>query len=102
MVTDFAFLLQSIAWPLVLLLAWFTAEWLFERWHIPRVSSYVAVGLIGGLVNLPGLTTDVPGLPFLANVALSLVLFELGYRINLRWFRHNPWMLALGVVESFV
>ncbi len=102
MVTDFAFLLQSIAWPLVLLLAWFLAEILFERWHIPRVTSYVAVGLIGGLVNLPGLTTDVPGLPFLANVALSLVLFELGYRINLRWFRHNPWMLVLGVVESFV
>ncbi|MDP3810074.1 MAG: cation:proton antiporter [Hydrogenophaga sp.] len=102
MVTDFAFLLQSIAWPLVLLLAWFLAEMLFERWHIPRVTSYVAVGLVGGLVNLPGLTTDVPGLPFLANVALSLVLFELGYRINLRWFRHNPWMLALGVVESIV
>ena len=102
MVTDFAFLLQSIAWPLVLLLAWFLAELLFERWQIPRVTSYVAVGLIGGLVNLPGLTTDVPGLPFLANVALSLVLFELGYRINLRWFRHNPWMLALGVVESIV
>lgn len=102
MVTDFAFLLQSIAWPLVLLLAWFLAELFFERWHIPRVTSYVAVGLIGGLVNLPGLTTDVPGLPFLANVALSLVLFELGYRINLRWFRHNPWMLALGVVESLV
>jgi Kef-type K+ transport system membrane component KefB len=102
MVTDFAFLLQSVAWPLVLLLAWFLAELLFERWHIPRVTSYVAVGLIGGLVNLPGLTTDVPGLPFLANVALSLVLFELGYRINLRWFRHNPWMLALGVVESIV
>ncbi|MES2839787.1 MAG: cation:proton antiporter [Pseudomonadota bacterium] len=102
MVTDFAFLLQSIAWPLVLLLAWFLAELLFERWHIPRVTSYVAVGLLGGLINLPGLTTDVPGLPFLANVALSLVLFELGYRINLRWFRHNPWMLALGVVESIV
>lgn len=102
MVTDFAFLLQSIAWPLVLLLAWFMAELLYERWHIPRVTSYVAVGLLGGLVNLPGLTTDVPGLPFLANVALSLVLFELGYRINLRWFRHNPWMLALGVVESIV
>lgn len=102
MVTDFAFLLQSVAWPLVLLLAWFLAELLFERWNIPRVTSYVAVGLLGGLVNLPGLTTDVPGLPFLANVALSLVLFELGYRINLRWFRHNPWMLALGVVESLI
>jgi Kef-type K+ transport system membrane component KefB len=62
----------------------------------------VAVGLLGGLMNLPGLTGDVPGLPFLANVALSLVLFELGYRINLRWFRSNPWVLLLGVTESIV
>ncbi len=102
MVTNIAFLLQSIAWPLVLLAAWFLGELAHERWRIPRVSTYVAVGLLGGLVNLPGLTTDIQGLPFLANVALSLVLFELGYRINLRWFRHNPWVLALGVVESAV
>jgi Kef-type K+ transport system membrane component KefB len=102
MVTDYSFLLQSIAWPLVLLLAWFIAERVHETWRLPRVTSYVAVGLLGGLINLPGLTTDVPGLPFLANVALSLVLFELGYRINLRWFRHNPWVLVLGVVESIV
>jgi Kef-type K+ transport system membrane component KefB len=102
MVTDFSFLFQTMAWPLVLLLAWFLAERFYELWHIPRVSSYVAVGLLGGLLNLPGLTGDVPGLPFLANVALSLVLFELGYRINLRWFRHNPWVLLLGVVESIL
>ena len=102
MVTDFSFLFQSMAWPLVLLLAWFLAERFYSLWHIPRVSSYVAVGLLGGLMNLPGLTGDVPGLPFLANVALSLVLFELGYRINLRWFRSNPWVLLLGVTESIV
>lgn len=102
MVTNIAFLLQSIAWPLVLLAAWFLGELAHERWRIPRVSTYVAVGLLGGLVNLPGLTTDIQGLPFLANVALSLVLFELGYRINLRWFRHNPWVLGLGVVESVI
>ena len=100
MVTNIAFLLQSLAWPLVLLAAWFLGELAHERWRIPRVSTYVAVGLLGGLVNLPGLTTDIQGLPFLANVALSLVLFELGYRINLRWFRHNPWVLAVGLVES--
>ena len=102
MVTDLPFLLQSMAWPLVLLLAWFLGERLHEAWQIPRVTSYVAVGLLGSLINLPGLTNAVPGLPFLANVALSLVLFELGYRINLRWFRHNPWVLALGLVESVV
>jgi Kef-type K+ transport system membrane component KefB len=45
---------------------------------------------------------DVPGLYFLANVALSLVLFELGYRINLRWFRNNPWVLAVGLGESLL
>lgn len=102
MVTDIPFLLQSMAWPLVLLLAWFLGERLHEAANIPRVSSYVAVGLVASLVDLPGLTDAVPGLPFLANVALSLILFELGYRIHLRWFRHNPWVLVLGLVESVV
>ena len=100
MTQGWGFMLQSVAWPLVLLLAWWLGERLHEHWRLPRVSSYVAVGLIGGMVNLPGLTSDVPGLPFLANVALALVLFELGYRIHLRWFRHNPWVLVQGVMES--
>ena len=100
--TDVHFLLQTIAWPAVLLLAWFLAEHLHERWHVPRVTSYVAVGLLGSLLNLPGFTSELAALPFLANVALSLVLFELGYRINVRWFGHNPWVLALGIVESLI
>ncbi|MCB2016813.1 MAG: cation:proton antiporter [Hydrogenophaga sp.] len=91
-----------MAWPLVLLVAWFLGERLHELLGLPRVSSYVAVGLVASLVNLPGLTDAVPGLPFLANVALSLILFELGYRIHLGWFRHNPWVLFLGVVESLL
>jgi Kef-type K+ transport system membrane component KefB len=81
------FFIQSIAWPAVLLLAWAIGDMLYTRWQIPRVSSYVAVGMLVGTVNLPDLTPDIAGLPFVANVALSLVLFELGYRINLRWFR---------------
>jgi len=89
-----------MAWPLTLLLAWFLGERLHQALQVPRVSSYVGVGLIASLLNLPGLTAEVPGLPFLANIALSLLLFELGYRINLRWFRHNPWVLALGLGES--
>jgi len=102
MVIDPTLLLQHIAWPLVLLFAWLLGERLHSLWQLPRVSTYVAVGLLGGLLHLPGLTSELPGLSFLANVALSLVLFELGYRINLRWFRHNPWVLAVGLVESLV
>lgn len=100
MIDNLSFLLQSLAWPLVLLLAWWLGDHLYDAWRIPRVSSYVAIGLLAGTMNLPGLTTDVSGLPFLANFAMSLVLFELGYRINLRWFRTNPWLLITGVVES--
>ncbi|WP_341647278.1 hypothetical protein [Thauera sp. SDU_THAU2] len=54
MVTDFPFLMQSMAWPLALLLAWFLGERLYEAWQVPRVTSYVAVGLAGSLINLPG------------------------------------------------
>lgn len=102
MTSDLSFLLQAVAWPLVLLVAWLLADALNARWRIPRVSSYVAVGMLAGAVHLPGLTDDITGLPFVANVALSLVLFELGYRINLRWFKANPWVLAAGLMESLL
>ncbi len=95
-------LLVSIAWPVLLLLAWVVGERLHAWWRVPRVSSYVAVGLLAGFAGQPGLHVAHVGFSFLANVALALVLFELGYRINLRWFRHNPWVLLVGLVESFV
>ena len=96
------FLLNAMAWPLLLLVAWVVGERLHAWWRVPRVSSYVAVGLMAGLLGQPGLHVDQFGFSFLANVALSLVLFELGYRINLRWFRHNPWVLLVGLVESLM
>jgi len=102
MVDDYSFLLQSLAWPLVLLVAWWLGEHLHTLWKIPRVTSYVAVGLLASAVDLRGMTGDVRGLSFLANFALALVLFELGYRINLRWFRNNPWVPVTGVLESLL
>ena len=38
-------------------------------------------------------------MPMLADVAFGLILFELGYRINLRWLRTNPWIGVSGLVE---
>lgn len=89
-----------VAWPAVLWLAW----WLGERWHargLPRVSTYVAVGLVGGaLGGVASLRVPHEGGALLAQLALALVLFELGCRIHLGWFRRNPWVLALGVLQS--
>lgn len=94
--TEFVHLLQVMAWPMAVLLAWWLGDQLHEGWHVPRVSSYAAVGLAAAWLNISDFTSNIPGLSFLANVMLSLVLFELGFRINLRWFRHNHWLLVTG------
>jgi Kef-type K+ transport system membrane component KefB len=38
----------------------------------------------------------------LADVAFGLILFELGYRINLRWLHTNPWIGVAGLVEALL
>ena len=34
------------------------------------------------------------------NVALAILLFELGSRVDLRWLRHNRWLLVTSLCES--
>ena len=49
-----------------------------------------------------GLLPDPEGGPisFLVDIAFGLILFELGYRINLRWLRTNPWLGVTSVIEA--
>src|SRR5450631_779915 len=89
-----------VGWPLMLLAAWLAGEALYRRWQLPRVCAYGVVGLVLGGAGLSQGFAPREGFSFLANVALSLTLFELGYRVNPRWFRHNPWVLAAGVVQA--
>ncbi|PKO83531.1 MAG: sodium:proton antiporter [Betaproteobacteria bacterium HGW-Betaproteobacteria-11] len=92
--------LSEIAWPLALALAWLGGE-VGRRWlGLPRVSCYAIVGFFvassqSGFLPPPG-----GSMTLLANVALGLILFELGYRINLGWLRANPWLGATSVVEA--
>jgi Kef-type K+ transport system membrane component KefB len=95
----------ELAWPIVIALAWLAGE-LGHRWSIPRISTY---GMIGfalapaqlGLLQPPANGIDGTGM-LLANVAFGLILFEFGYRINVRWLRTNPWLGATGLLESAV
>ena len=91
-----------IAWPLMLLAAWLAGEWLYRRWQVPRVCAYGAVGLLLGGVGLSQGVASRETQGFMANVALSLTLFELGYRVNQRWFRHNPWVLIAGIAQALL
>ena len=89
-----------VGWPLMLLAAWLGGEWLYRRWRLPRVSAYGVIGLVLGGAGLSQGVASPAALSFLANAALALMLFELGYRINPRWLRHNPWVLVAGIVQA--
>jgi len=94
-------LFHETAWPVALALAWVAGE-LGHRWlALPRISSYGIVGFLMGSAQ-GGLLPDPNGgsVTFLADVAFGLILFELGYRINLRWVRANPWLGVTSVLEA--
>jgi len=91
----------QLAWPLALVVSWMAGE-LAHRWTgIPRISIYGLAGFLAGNLahQVQGPIDHSPYLLF-ASLAFGLVLFELGYRINLRWLRANPWILATSLLES--
>ena len=98
---EFLSVLTSLAWPFAITLAWLVGEF-GQRWTgLPRISFYGLVGFILaapqlGILPLPEGGTTL----LLADVGFGLILFELGYRINLRWLRTNPWIGVTGIVEA--
>jgi Kef-type K+ transport system membrane component KefB len=98
---DLLTILTSLAWPFAIAIAWIAGEFGQRFTGLPRISFYGVVGfaLAGpqlGVLPAP----DAGPIPMLADVAFGLILFELGYRINLRWLRANPWIGVAGLVES--
>ena len=92
---------SDLSWPFAIALAWISGEF-GHRWTgLPRISFY-------GLVGFALAQTQAGVLPragsgpvlVLADVAFGLILFEMGYRINLRWLAKNPWLAVAGLVEA--
>lgn len=92
-------LLGELAWPVLIALAWLTGE-LAQRWNVPRIAIYALVGFLcaGAVPGVSAIASSAPA-TLLANTAFGLILFEFGYRINLHWFRINPWLAATGVLD---
>ncbi|MFZ3286402.1 MAG: cation:proton antiporter [Telluria sp.] len=98
---DLLSILTGLAWPFAIVVAWLAGEF-GQRWTgLPRISFYGLVGFLLASTQV-GVLPPVSAGPVLAlaDVAFGLILFELGYRINLRWLRTNPWLGVAGLVES--
>ena len=68
---------------------------------LPRVTGYVLVGVVCGphaldLVQAPLLT----GARVFVDLALGLIVFELGHRFDLDWLGRNRWLALAALGES--
>lgn len=68
---------------------------------IPRITGYIAIGMLlgPGVLNLLDAKLLDDARVFV-DIALGLLLFELGRRLDFNWLRHDPWLLLMGIAES--
>jgi len=98
---DYADLGFQLAWPLAIALSWMAGELIFRWTALPRIAVYGLAGFVFGNLAAGYLPpSESKNFMLLANLGFGLILFELGYRINLRWLRSNPWIVVTSVLEA--
>jgi Kef-type K+ transport system membrane component KefB len=109
MLADIASFLQINPWPpvpevpfwgaLALIAGGLLGEIVRRVFGLPRIVGYSIVGLVLGLSGL-GAVPLAGSRRLVVDLALALLLFELGSRVHLRWLRANPWLLLNSVAEA--
>lgn len=93
--------LPSVQWSLLLALAAAAGHLLQRYLGLPKVLGYSAIGALAGFSGYTTASWPLDGIgQFMVELGLSIVLFEAGGRLTLRWFRHNPMLLAQSLAES--
>lgn len=84
-----------------LVLATVTGESVFRLLRWPRLVGYAAAGMLiaAGGTGLDPYALQ-PSARTIVDAALAVLLFEIGHRVNLRWLRANPALLAVSLFES--
>ena len=88
-----------VYFPILLLIAWLVGE-VSNRFGLPRIVAYGGCGLIAGVVFRLFPVDEIPDLTAMADAAMGLLLFELGYRLNPAWLLRKPIVLLVSLVES--
>jgi len=94
--------LDALPWYALLLLVAAIAGEVLARWlRLPRLFGWVAAGIVmgpqaSGLIDAKTLA----GMRGVLDIALGVVLFQLGQRVDLGWLRRNPWLFASSLAEA--
>src|SRR4051812_45223430 len=93
---------SPLLWFGALVLAAMLAGELCARWlRLPRIVGFVSSGIVLGPQVTGVIDTDLLfELRVFLNLAMGLVLFELGQRVELSWLKRNPWLLGTSLLES--
>lgn len=93
---------ERVPWVVLLVLAAALGGEAVRRWlRLPRLLGWIAAGVVLGPQVAGALRADeLAALRPVLEVAVGLVLFELGRRVDPGWLRRNPWLLGTSVLES--
>lgn len=85
----------------LLLLAGYAGGELVRRvLRLPRITGYVLIGLVLGLSGLGVIDSKLAReAQVFVDIALGLILFELGRRLDFNWLRRDRWLAATSVAE---
>lgn len=86
---------------LVLLIAGLCGEACWRAFRLPRITGYAIIGLVASGAGAHAIDATLGfSTRLLMDVALGLLLFELGSRVDLRWLRKNPWLIVSSLAEG--
>jgi Kef-type K+ transport system membrane component KefB len=96
----------QLSYPLlfgVLLVAGMLGGEIARALRLPRMIGYAVVGFVfGPLATAMGMAPLIDEARIFVDLALGLVLFDLGRRMDLKWMRRDWSLLATGLAESLL
>lgn len=93
--------LPTVQWAVLLTLAAAAGHLLQRHLGLPKVLGYSIIGALAGFTGFTTARWPLEGIGlFMVELGLSVLLFEAGGRLTLRWFRHNPMLLVQSLAEA--
>lgn len=90
-----------VVFGLLLIVGYAAGELFSGLLRLPRITGYLLAGIALGEHGFALLRGDLFRMADLfLNIALGMIIFQLGQRFSLRWLRRNPWIVAASLLES--